>query len=336
MAQEEPTMTSLEQQLSRWVEHRVIDEPAAARIRSFEESQRPAESRPGVIEVVAYLAAAIIAAGVLVLVTANWNGMGAVARIAVPGLSAAATIATGAAIRTSNQPGVRRGGQVAWLVGTALTATTAAVAAHEAGAPGEWVAVTSASVTFPLALALWMASKTHVQVVGLAASAVLCSMAVVSVVAERGAEERTAFALGAMLACFSGLAIVAVELKALTPASSSRALAGLGVVIGVIYLGVQPGPPWAEASGFVAGGLLLALCLRQGVFVYTAVAVISMFVALSTIILRHVDAPTVAAIPFIAVGIALLAGIVVLERLRPWAHTGGKGHGSWMRWFNHA
>jgi hypothetical protein len=79
-----------------------------------------------------------------------------------------------------------------------------------------------------------------------------------------------------------------------------------------------------ETIGFASGAALVALSIRLGVFAYMGFGVATLFLALLTLVLRRVDDPTEAGLALTGVGLALLAGILLLARWRPWARGAGK------------
>jgi hypothetical protein len=239
-------------------------------------------------------------------------------RILIPAMGAALATVAGAAFGRSPRSGLRRGRQAAWLLATALTTVTAAVAASEAGAPAVWTSVVAAAVALVASIACWTLSKTHLQVTGMAAACVLASLSAAALVAEYGNGDYSPFAAGVSLVLFGLAAAAAVEAGIVSPVTTARVLGGLGAVVGAIYTGIETGPAWGESVAFAIAGVFAYGSFSRGVFTYMAVSVAVAFVGLATLILRHVEDSTMVAVAFIAVGLALLAGIAVLERVRPW------------------
>lgn len=101
-----------EDDLRRWVEAALIDAAAAGRIVASRwtgsASRERARERPGLAEVLVYLAAGIMAAGVAVLTATNWEQLASPARIAVPSAVAVAVLVAGYALReTGNNASLR-------------------------------------------------------------------------------------------------------------------------------------------------------------------------------------------------------------------------------------
>jgi len=312
-------MPSTSDLLEQWRRAGVIDDATAARIREYEQSRghRTVEA-PGIVEGAVYLAAAVIAVGILVLLATNWEHLASPVRILVPAVAAIAALVGGQMLVASPHPGLGRGGQAAWLLGAALVAATAAVSASEAGAGPEWASVAAAAAALPAAIVLWLASRSHLQVIGVAASCGLAGLATSAVISEHVSERYGPLSFGAVLVVAGAIAVAAIETGALIPRTTARVLAAAGLVLGALYTGVGPGPAWPEATAFIVCAALALLSVRRGVFLYMAGAVAAGFIGVATIILRHVDNTTAAALALIATGLALLAGIVLLERLRPW------------------
>jgi hypothetical protein len=319
-------MTDLEQALARWLGADVIDAATAERIRSFEGRAPSPVERPGVLEAVVYLASAVIAVGVFVLVATSWEDLGVVLRVLIPAMGAGLAAVTGAAFGRSERSALHRGRQAVWLLATALITVTAAVAASEGGARAVWISVVAAAVAMVASIGCWTLSKTHLQVAGMAAACVLASLSAAALVGEYGNEDYAPFAAGVALVLFGLAAVAAVEAGMVSPVTTARIFGGLGAVVGAIYTGLDTGPAWGEAVAFAVAGVFVFGSLSRGVFTYMAVSVAVAFVGLATLILRHVEDATMVAVAFIAVGLALLAGIAVLERVRPWtrAATGAR------------
>lgn len=323
-------MASVEQHLRRWLSAGVIDSSTAAAIREFERQSEPATTaRPTIVEAIVYLAIAAIGAGFLVLVIVNWEDMAAPVHVALPAVATIALLVSGMAMRKRDHPGLRRGADVAWMATVATAAATGAVSASEAGADAEWVACTAAVVALAFAIVLWLNAQTDLQVLAIAGSAGLASLALASVASDHGNEDYPPLVFGVTLILFSALGVVAVEAGIFRPFISARALSAAGLVFGSLYCAVSPEPSGTEVVAFVVAGAAAYMSMQRGVFVYMAVAVLCTFIGLSAVILRHVDDPTVAAIAFIACGIALLAATIILERWRPWqrGNTGGQAQG---------
>ncbi|HEX6030634.1 MAG TPA: DUF2157 domain-containing protein [Tepidiformaceae bacterium] len=313
-------MASIDDLLRRWQDAGLIDRDTARRIIIWEDQQAPQSERPGVVEALVYLGLAVIGVGVAVLVGSNWEHLATAARIAIPAAAAVVALVAGWIMLDSVQPELRRGGQAAWLLAFALTVGTAGIACNEADMDGKNIILVVALVGLAASIPLWLWSKTHFQVIGVGAAGMLVSLAITSRFEDAGPE-----AFGLPLAGVALAGLIVTELNILRPQLTARALATVGLVFGGFYSGID-GPIWAEAVSFVVAALLITLSIRLGLFGYMAAGVAAVFIGLVTAILRHIDEPTYAALALIATGVLLIAGIVVLERFRPWAQ--GRTHGS--------
>lgn len=306
--------------MKRWQEAGLLDSETASRIREFEVREAPERDRPGVIEAGVYLGLAVIAVGVVVLVATNWEHLRPWARISVSAVPALLSLGVGQLMRVSATPGIRRGGMLAWLLALALITSTVAISADEGGWSGENILFAAGVAALSASVALWVFMPSEAQLVGLAAGMFVFSLAIANR-AEPGTQGMTV-ALGSSLTLFGGAGVLLAEVSFLVPRTLARALSSLGVVAGGFFAGLPPGPGPAAAIAFVSGACLILLSIRRGVFVYTGMGVALLFIALVTLVLRHVDNTTAAAIALIAVGAALLACVLLLERFRPWVRTG--------------
>src|SRR5260370_35184364 len=66
-------MAPLEKQLERWLSAGVVDSTTAARIRAFEQSQVPSERLRWPVLLALALGGALLCAGILLLVAADWD-----------------------------------------------------------------------------------------------------------------------------------------------------------------------------------------------------------------------------------------------------------------------
>lgn len=326
------TLTAREDDLRRWIDAGLIDVATRDRILTFEaersiEPQAPS-GRPGVPELLVYLATAITAAGVTVLAATNWENLASPARIAIPGVAAAATFGAGSWLRRTQNAALVRGASLAWLLAGVLIVGTVAIAAAEAGWSENDVALASGVSAVIASVALWAPMRMHPQIVGIGGAAFLAS----SALSVRAAEDWMGTALGASLALFGTAALITVEGGVLVPRSSARLLAGAGLVVGALYAGLPPSPPVTELLALVVVIVLLSTGIRLQSLVYIAFGVVGAFGGLLTLILRHVESPTLAGLALIAIGLLLLLAIAGLHKTRPW----DRPHGSSAASIKHA
>lgn len=316
-------MGDAREHLRRWREAGLLDQETSERIAAFEEGRTtaPAERSGGerlsFTEVLVYLGIAIIGAGVVVLSATNWGHLASWARICVPGIPAVAGTWAGAYMRRLEQPGLRRGGLVAWAVASGLIAGTVAVGLHEAGVGAENNAVVSGLVMAVAALMFWLIAPTEVQVVAGAAALLVLSLSA-SAETSRVSERWAPAAGGLAMLGFGAVAAALAELGVIRPRFICRLLAALALALGAFYAsagGAQA--PWLEVLPFGAGAALVWLSVRAGFFPYAILGILAIFGGTMVTILRHVSDPTLAALALMATGVALIAAVVVLARFRP-------------------
>jgi hypothetical protein len=301
--------------LGRWLEAGLLDEATAERIRAFEASQPQARRGPSLLEVLVYLGLAVVVVGALILIGLSWEGLSDWQRVTVAGVPAALALVAGPILRSSGQPALDRGAQVAWLAAAALATLTAAVLADTAGLGEENVALVAGLTALPVASLLWVLAPSHPQVVGVGAGGFMLSFAL-----GIRSEDHPAALFGLFLAGLAVVAIVLTELAVFRPMISGRLVAGFCFAFGAAVAAMAGGP--AEAGAFVAAAALIALSLARGVFAYLVFGVADVFIGLINSVIRHVGSPQAAAAALIVIGILMIATVILLARTRPWARGG--------------
>lgn len=128
-------MGSVQEHLRRWHEAGLIDEAIVRRVGAYEACEPDASGdRPGLIEVLIYLAVAVVGAGVIALIGPAWDDLGAAARISVPSVAGLGALIAGFVLRQIGGAAPVRQAQVAWLGANALLPIAGGIAAYEAGA----------------------------------------------------------------------------------------------------------------------------------------------------------------------------------------------------------
>jgi hypothetical protein len=310
-------MASLESELGRWIDAGLLDAATADRIREYESERRARSERPTIVEGLAYLGIAIVGVGIVVLLGTNWEHLGAALQTVIPAGAAIAGLVLGYFLGRSEMAELRRGGPVAWLLALVLASAATGITFENAGLDGPGAFAVLGTLTLAAAVALWIPSRTSAQLVGVAGAMLMFSISMQAWLQPDAGGPLT-FAL--TLAGLSAIGLVAAELEVATPILVARTLFGLGLVAGGFFAAVGESPPVAEVLGFVAGGALIWLSLSRGVFIYIGYGIAALFLGLVTVIIRHVGEPTIAALALIVVGLLLIAGVVVLARLRPWVH----------------
>jgi hypothetical protein len=315
-------VTLKDDDLRRWIQAGLIDASTGDRIRAFEEArsaEREARSdRPTVPELLVYIAAAITAVGIAVLTITSWEDLASAARVVIPGVAAAGFLGAGYLLGQTRNGALVRGASLAWLLGGALVCATVAIAAAEGGWSEQDVSMAAGIAALVSSIALWTGMRMHPQVVGLGAAALLFSMAV----SGRASEDWTMAALGVSLASFGLAVLLATEIGVLVPRSSARLVGGAALAFGAFLAGLRPSPALAESLAVGVVIVLVVAGIRVQSLVYVAFGVLAAFAGLLTLILRHVENPTLAGLALIAIGLLLLLAIAGLRKRLSWAQWG--------------
>lgn len=306
-------MPKPEEHLREWTAAGLIDSDTTARIAAFERdrSAATADERPGIMEVLVYLGVAVIAVGVLILITVSWEDLDDWARVAVTGGPGLFALLMGAVMRGSDSAGLRRGGQMAWLAATALLVATVAVFGANSDWADENVVLGAALAGTAISISLWAVGPSHPQVVAVTGALLLMSIAL----GARSDEFNFAVA-GLSLAGFGVAGIALGERGLLTPLLSARPASAAGVAFGTFWASLEAAG--YEPLPFVAAAILLALGIWRGTFVYLIAGVALLFVSLLSTIIQHVDEPSAQAAALIVLGALLVAVVLGMARWQPW------------------
>ncbi len=305
-------MGTVDEHLRRWHEAGLIDEAIVRRVAAYEAREPEARGdRPGLVEVLIYLAVAVVGAGVMALIGPAWDDLGAAARISVPSVAALGALTAGFVLRQIGGAAPARQAQVAWLGANALLPIAGGIAAYEAGASDFDAALGGAASALALAVVFWLATRGATQLFALAATAVALAFAL----GARSDEVPLAIAGG--LGFAAGVAgVVLVERRLMGPLELGRGLAALLLLGGAYFAGLDERASAFEAIVHVAGVALIVLGLRTGSFVQLAFAIVAIFVGINTTIFRHTDNPTLAAVALIGLGIVLIAWLIAFQIFR--------------------
>ncbi len=318
-------MSDAEDALRRWEAAGLIDAATAARIRAFEAERRqpaaaprPTSERPGLVEVLLYLGIAVLAVGVFALVAQGWPELTSAARLIIVGVPALVTLGAGALMRASGEPGIRRGGQLAWFVAVPLLAGTLAVYLVEYE-PARYstdderaILLTVAAASVAIALLLWVAQPSVLQVVALGGATYFLAMAI-------GAwpDEFSSRLAGVTMVLAAAGALFLAEANFLTPRDAARLVFGLAGAFGSYMPGFSDGgTPW-ELLAFAVAGALLALGIRRASFLYVLCGVGLLFLALVRTIFQNFSDQVGAPVALIISGALLIAAVLLLARLAP-------------------
>lgn len=313
-------MAPAEEHLRRWQAAGLLDPATAERIRAFEASRRTGSERPTVVEALIYLGLAVAAVGVVVLVVANWEELAAWAHIASPALPAVLALLAGQALRTSQAPEFRRGGQVAWVATTALAGLTATAAGMELGWPEGDTAIVSWLVAALVAAVLWTLEPSHPQVLAVVVSFFGLGIALGSVPPNEN--EFSVPVAGLSAAGLASANLMLTEAGLLRPRLTARIVSATALIAGVLFLQMDETERlWAELLVLAAGGGLVGAGIARSTFVYVAAGVGAVFVGLIALVVRRLEDPTLVALALTFLGMLLVGTMVVLSAARPWRRT---------------
>jgi hypothetical protein len=218
-------------------------------------------------------------------------------------------------MRFAAEPGVRRGGHVAWLIATALAAGTIAVifneyALDEGRGDERWAVLTTATVTVVIAVVLWALAPSNPQVLGVGGAVVFFGEAL-------GAwpDDYTQRLAGSAIALAGIALLVLVALGLFRPRPLARAVAAILVGGGAFHAGIASAIGW-EMLAFVAGAGLIATGVWRQSFTYVAVGVVTLLVALITFVFEHFEDRVGAPVALILSGAVLVAAVLVLVQVR--------------------
>ncbi len=312
-------MPEIHDQLARWQAAGLIDAETSHRIADFEAGRetaaaRVAGERPGLLEAVAYLGVAIVTVGIFVLLASAWDGIAEPARPFIPATATVLAIIAGMLMRQSSEGGIRRGGTSAWAASVALAAIAAGLWADQAGNENT-IPLVAGIVGLSLAVILWIAWHSAMQVVALAIGGSILTVGVAQVT-----DTWTSLAPSAVGGFFLlGLGVIAIfeaETGVLVPRLPGRSIGALEAAIGAYMTGIQIGI--LELVPLATGAGLIWLSIRTGYFGYTFAGVAVIFLGLFTSVVKHVGDPTLAALLLIVIGLGLLASVVLISRRKPW------------------
>jgi hypothetical protein len=312
-----------EEHIEAWRRAGLIDEALAARLLQHEKAAaHPAlppaadeDDRPGIIEALLYLGLTIAGAGVFFLVAQQWDELRSWSRVMLIAVPALLSFVAGAAMLTSGEPGVRRGGHVAWMLTVALIAGTLAVGFNEfatdEGLDDErWMVLAVATVTAVAALILWAVAPSNPQVLAVAGSAVFFGEAL-------GAwpDDYTQRLAGCAIAIAGVLLMAATEASIFRPRALARATSAVLVGGGAFHAGIESAIAW-EALAFIAGVALIVAGVWRRSFTYVAAGTGTLLVALITFMFEHFEDRISAPLALMLSGGLVVAAVLILVQVR--------------------
>ncbi|MFN0094792.1 MAG: DUF2157 domain-containing protein [Dehalococcoidia bacterium] len=305
-------MASRGELLERWREAGLIDGATVGRIQAYERArEQTGEGGPGVLEVLVYLGAAIVVAGVAVLIGSQWQDFKDWAQAAALAVPALLALGAGQALISLRRPELVRGGHSLWLVATGLAGGAAAVVANNAGAGDSSTALSFGVTGFVAGVALWALAPSPQQVLGVAGPLMLVGVGL----GLRADDSGVAIAGGSFVV-FGGALLALGELRRFFPKLIVQ-LCGTAQVAGGAYIASFEFVTMEVVAFAVAGALVAVAIWRRGL-VLLAGGVGLFFLSLVASILRHVDNVSAAAALLIVVGVGLVAVVLLIARSRPW------------------
>lgn len=317
-------MSDIEEHLERWLSEGVIHDDVAERIRAFEKQRprgpSPAE-RPSAMEALLYLGVIVVSVGVFALIEQRWPDLDSWARMIAIGVPTLLALSLGAGLHASGQPGFARAGQLAWFVSVGLFAGAVAVFLHEyepAGVGFEddrdgLLAMTCCTAV--MALALWVFSPAHPQVVALGATLFALGQG-----AGNWPDDFSQVIAGMLIFAFGLVGLGLTEAELFKPRFSGRLVFATLCAAGPYEAGFTDNGIVFEFLVFAVGGGLIALGVARASFTLLAVGVIASFVGLVTFIFEHFEDRIGAPVALMISGGALIAGVLLLARFRSAEH----------------
>jgi hypothetical protein len=217
-------------------------------------------------------------------------------------------------MRLAGDPGIRRGGHVAWLLAVALVAGTFAVAFSEFGSDGvnddHGLFLLTGVVTLLTALVLWAIAPSNPQ-----ALAVACSVLFFGQSVGAWPDDYSQRVAGTTIMLGGAALIALTEMGYFKPMPLARTLAALLLCGGAFQAGVESAVGW-ELLAFIAGAAAIGLGVWRASFTYIAVGVGTLLVALITFMFEHFEERIGAPVALMISGGMLVAAVLILVQIR--------------------
>jgi hypothetical protein len=312
-------MANIRDHLKRWMEAGLIDRDLAGRIETWEARQhagRREDERPGALEALLYLGLVVLGVGVFALFAQQWDELESWARVTAVGVPVALLLGVGAVLRFSDEPELERGSQAAWFVAVPLFAAFLGILFDEYGLGLDFSddrdgLLVVASASFALALALWVFSPRHAQVVAFAGTAFFLGQAV------GNWPDDFSQALAGMVILGIGLAGVCFgEAGWFGPRTTVQLFFGALCIAGPFEAGVGDGHIAFEfLAGLMAAGVV-GLGVVRGSFGLVLVGVTGAFGVLVTFIFEHFSDELGAPLALMLSGGIMVAAVILLAAFR--------------------
>lgn len=318
-------MAEINERVEDWQAAGIVDAETAGRILEFERGRsapkpavaaqasgvNEASNRPTVIEAVIYLGIVVIAAGFIFLIAENWSEFESWARVAICAAPLGALLLVGFALGASDQPGLKRGGQLAWFVSVGMVVATLAVLFEEFGnGPGHDTVLVIALVTFAYAVTLWVIAPADLQVTAVAGTLFFVAQAIGDFPDEFSTE-----LVGVLGLVFGFLALALTERGLIGPRQPARVVFALFTVATTYEASFETAIGW-ESLAFVAAIGLLALGIARNSFSLVVCGIGGTFLALITFVFAHFESELGAPFALIISGALVLFGTLLVVQAR--------------------
>lgn len=303
-----------DQQLSRWEHAGLITHDQSVAIHDFEAHTPKAARASLVAEVLVYLGSAAVVAAAFTLIAQRWRELGFGTKLSGAIVLAIAAGVTGAFMRTSEAPAMKRSASVIWGLSVAFAAGAGGVIAEETDPDRAWqTLLIVAGPAWVLSTIYWQRDKGAVQL--LVSTAASIPMALAAADAIFG---RLSTTIGGMTV--AGLGAIGVFTTAMgwVPAKrTGEVLYPAMTLFGTWITVAMPDSLWAEIMGAVVSIAFLGLSVKLGSMRLLGVGGSGIFVFLTTIVLRHFSEQLGIPLALLICGVSLIGAAVVVGRLRP-------------------
>jgi hypothetical protein len=306
---ERRTLTDeLEGLIARWVATGIVTSEQAERMRADAAIPRGRRAAPVVTEALAYLGAAIVMVGLVLVTGWFWQDLSTATRVGLTGAVAALFVGAGAAVPRSLGAVGGRLRSVLWLGSSVATyAALALLAGTGFGWSGDEVAAFAGGITMVAAGALWLLHRWPPQQAALLAAALITTGGAMSMATDDFLA--TMVVVWAVAAGWLTLA----WLNVLPPRRPGIALGAVATIIASMTLESED---WGVAIALTTVVVLVALAVWVRDLVLLALASVGMLGALPTAIVQYFPGVLAAAIALVLVGLLLVTAAVFTARHR--------------------
>jgi len=312
----------LQEHLSEWVDHQLLNPGEAARIGDYERALAKPRRISAVAEIVGYLGALLILVGGGSLYVQERDAMSHVVRVAVPAFGALAALVGGIFLIRTSEFSFRRLGAVLWMISVGLVAGAIAVALVDTPViVPQYTAFVVGAASLVYAVILYRLCKHEATQAAMFAAAVTTLAGVIAWVNPQGDNAQIWFAvplvaLGLAWVIAGATSVVVPRTIALVLGSflalyMPQLIAGTNIVWMAFVLGLA-----------VAGGLLAASTWLRSTPVLVLSA-IGLFMYLVGVITQYLSDTVGAPLALLLSGVALLAVALGASRLQRFTRRNG-------------